>query len=122
MLQGVKIFDGGFGSELQKRGMKAGEVPEELNITHPEIITDIHKAYVKAGCDYITCNSFGLNPIKMKDSKYSVKEMAEAAISCAKKLQLVKKLCLILDLLEDYYSRLEIYRLMKHMNVLKRLF
>ena len=85
MLQGVEIFDGGFGSELQKRGMKAGEVPEELNILKPDIITDIHKAYVKAGCDYITCNSFGLNPIKMKDSKYSVKEMAEAAISCAKK-------------------------------------
>ena len=92
MLQGVKIFDGGFGSELQKRGMKAGEVPEELNITHPEIITDIHKAYVKAGCDYITCNSFGLNPIKMKDSKYSVKEMAEAAISCAKKASTGQKI------------------------------
>lgn len=83
MLQKVEIFDGGFGSELQKRGMKAGEVPEELNIINPKMIIDIHSSYVMAGCDYITCNSFGLNSIKLKDSKYSVKELVLAACNNA---------------------------------------
>ncbi len=84
MLQNIEIFDGGFGSELQKRGLKAGDIPEELNITHKDIIVDIHKAYASAGADYISCNSFGLNPIKLKNSKYSVKEMAIAACINAK--------------------------------------
>ena len=84
MLQSVEIFDGGFGSELQKRGLKAGDIPEELNIENKDVVIDIHKAYVKAGCDYITCNSFGLNPIKLQDSKYSTKELAYAACMNAK--------------------------------------
>ena len=32
------IFDGGFGSQLQELGMKAGEIPEYYNIEHPEIL------------------------------------------------------------------------------------
>lgn len=85
MLQKVTIFDGGFGTELQKRGLKGGDIPEELNITHPEIISDIHKAYIEAGADYITTNSFGLNPLKLKESKYSINDMVLAAIANAKK-------------------------------------
>ena len=85
MLQKVTIFDGGFGTELQKRGLKAGDIPEELNITNPEIISEIHKAYIDAGADYITTNSFGLNPLKLKESKYPIKDMVIAAINNAKK-------------------------------------
>ena len=35
-------FDGGMGTLLQARGLKAGERPEEWNITHSDIITEIH--------------------------------------------------------------------------------
>ena len=42
------IFDGGFGSQLQELGMKAGEIPEYYNIEHPKIIIDIHHRYLKA--------------------------------------------------------------------------
>ena len=42
-------FDGGMGTLLQARGLRAGEKPEQWNITHPEIITEIHLEYLKAG-------------------------------------------------------------------------
>ena len=54
----VILLDGGFGSELERLGL--GEaVPEELNLTHPEAVRAIHKAYAEAGVDIITANSFG---------------------------------------------------------------
>ena len=48
---GKKILfcDGGLGSLLQERGLKPGELPETWNITKPEVLIDIHKAYLEAG-------------------------------------------------------------------------
>ena len=43
--------DGGMGSMLQARGLQAGEMPEMWNLTHPEIVRDIHRQYLKAGAD-----------------------------------------------------------------------
>ena len=60
------IFDGAMGSMLQQHGLKVGEIPEVYNIEHPDIIVDIHKQYLKAGANFITTNTFGCNPIKMK--------------------------------------------------------
>lgn len=57
-------FDGGLGTMLQKRGLKAGELPENWNLEHPEIITDIHRQYLKAGANIITTNTFGVNCLK----------------------------------------------------------
>lgn len=81
MLLGKKlmIFDGGFGTELEKRGL--GGIPEDLNITHAEEIKDIHLSYSAA--DFITANSFGLNRIKYR-GKYKIDELARAAIENAR--------------------------------------
>lgn len=84
MLSKVTIFDGGFGTELQKIGLKAGDIPEELNITNANAIRSIHEAYYKAGADYITTNTFGCNRYKLFESKYSVEEIALAAIKNAR--------------------------------------
>ena len=78
------IFDGGFGSQLQELGMKAGEIPEYYNIEHPKIIIDIHHRYLKAGADFITTNTFGANPLKLEQHKYSYQEVILAAIQNAK--------------------------------------
>lgn len=78
------IFDGGMGTQLQQSGMKAGEIPEVYNIEHPEIIIDIHSRYLKAGADFITTNTFGCNPIKMKDSGYCYCDLLKAAVKNAK--------------------------------------
>ena len=76
-------FDGGLGTMLQKRGLQAGELPENWNLEHPEIIIDIHRQYLNAGANIITTNTFGVNCLKHK--KYA--ELIEAAINCAKKAQ-----------------------------------
>ncbi len=81
--KGLLYFDGAMGTELQKRGLKSGELPEQLSLTSPQIITEIHKAYLKAGADVISANTFGANPLKFKDGE--LKEVIDASISCAKK-------------------------------------
>ncbi len=79
------FFDGAMGTLLQKNGLKAGELPEIWNITHPDVVFNIHKSYVDAGCDVLTSNTFGANSLKLKDSGYSVDEVIKAAIGNAKR-------------------------------------
>ncbi len=76
------LFDGGFGSELERRGL-GDAVPEELNLTHPTQIREIHRAYAVAGADVITTNSFGLNRIKYR-GEYPLAELARAAVENAR--------------------------------------
>lgn len=78
------IFDGAFGTELEKRGIMS-KCPEMLNVTAPDQIAAIHKSYIDAGCDFITTNTFGANRIKMPD--LDRKMMIEAAITQAKRFR-----------------------------------
>lgn len=57
--QGVLLCDGGMGTQLMARGMKSGECSERWNIDRPGDVMSIHRAYVQAGCQLITTNSFG---------------------------------------------------------------
>ncbi len=57
-------FDGGMGTLLQKKGLVAGENPEQWNITRPDVLVDIHLAYLKAGSNVITANTFGASCLK----------------------------------------------------------
>ena len=77
------LFDGGMGTQLQNAGLKAGQIPEELNLDDPELITSIHCRYLRAGADFITTNTFGCNRLKMADAKYGVSEMIRAALDNA---------------------------------------
>lgn len=79
------IFDGAMGTQLQERGLKAGEIPEMLNITQPKWLQEIHEAYLLAGADFITTNTFGANRLKMKEAGASLNEIIKAAIMNAKK-------------------------------------
>ncbi len=73
----ISIFDGGFGSELDRLGISTKN-PEDLNITNKEAIRSIHLAYAKFA-DYITTNTFGLNRIKYHGD-YEIEEVATSAI------------------------------------------
>ena len=81
-MQGFSIFDGAMGTMLQARGLKAGAFPETYNLTHPDIVLSIHKAYVEAGADIITANTFGANPFKMKG--LNVAEIITRGVEIAK--------------------------------------
>ncbi len=58
------ILDGGMGTLLQERGLRAGELPETWNIIHPDIICDIHRRYYEAGSNVVSTNTFGANILK----------------------------------------------------------
>ena len=78
------IFDGAMGTQLQEAtGLRAGDIPEELNIDRPELIVSIHEKYLGARADFITTNTFGCNELKMQESKYEYRDMLRAAVSNA---------------------------------------
>lgn len=79
------LLDGAMGTMLQKRGLKLGGIPEELNMTSPEIIEEIHRLYIEAGSDIIYTNTFGANGYKLSHSEYGVREVIEAGVAIAKK-------------------------------------
>ena len=77
----IIFFDGGLGSLLQERGLKPGELPETWNLTRPEVLYDIHRAYLDAGADIILANTFGANGFKYDN----LEEIVMAAVVNAKK-------------------------------------
>jgi 5-methyltetrahydrofolate--homocysteine methyltransferase len=80
----IIIFDGAMGTVLQQRGLKAGDIPERLNIENSEDIIDIHKSYLKAGAEILTTNTFGANALKMNELDYSVEDVISAAVENAR--------------------------------------
>lgn len=79
------LLDGAMGTMLQRSGLKLGGLPEELNFTDPDLIEDIHRQYIKAGAMAVYANTFGANRHKLKNSRYSVTEVVQQAISIARK-------------------------------------
>ena len=59
--QGLLLLDGGMGTELIARGIEVGVSNDYLNIESPDIVCDIHHAYVQAGSDVVITNTFGAN-------------------------------------------------------------
>ena len=61
----VVIFDGAMGTMLYAKGVFINQCYDELNIRSPDLIREVHRAYVKAGAEVIETNSFGANRIKL---------------------------------------------------------
>ena len=80
---GFLLFDGAMGTQLQARGLAAGELPELLCLERPEVVTEVHAAYVAAGADVVTTNTFGANAEKL-GSAATVEEVFSAAVACAR--------------------------------------
>ena len=78
----ILYLDGGMGTLLQARGLASGELPERWNLTHPEEIIAIHRAYFEAGSNVVNTNTFGANILKF--SAEELEEIVCSAISCAR--------------------------------------
>lgn len=78
LLENRVIFDGGTGTLLQKAGLPVGAATESWNLSHREALIKIHRAYFDAGCNVVTANTFGLNPLKY--SQEDVRRSVFAAI------------------------------------------
>ncbi len=91
--QRVLIMDGATGTQLQaKRYLDDVVIPEELNIKFPERIADIYSSYINAGSDLILTNTFGANPIRLKQHNLLDKadEIVKNGIDIARKSAAVK--------------------------------
>ena len=83
--EGFVFFDGGYGTILQEKGLKAGELPETYNVLHPELIINIHYEYLKAGSQILKTNTFGCNSLKFEqEGELGLKSLVHAAINNAK--------------------------------------
>ncbi|HOT32789.1 MAG TPA: homocysteine S-methyltransferase family protein, partial [Petrotogaceae bacterium] len=54
----ITVFDGAMGTMIQKQGLRGSKIPELYNITEPQVIQQIHRKYIDAGCDIVTTNTF----------------------------------------------------------------
>ena len=81
------VFDGGMGAMLLSLGLSPGECPEYWNILKPEIVMQIHKAFIEAGAEVIQTNTFGANHIKLANFglENEVFQINKAAVINARK-------------------------------------
>lgn len=79
------LLDGGMGTMLQAAGLAAGELPEVLNLTRPELIESVHAQYVQAGSRIINANTFGASAKKLAATGYTVEQIVPAAIANARR-------------------------------------
>ena len=87
--ENIVLLDGGMGTLLQQKGLKVGEKPELWNVTHPEIITEIHKNYYEAGSNVISTNTFGANSFKFNDDE--LQKIIKKAVENAKLAREISK-------------------------------
>ena len=76
----IVVLDGAMGTELQNAGLALGELPEEWNISRPDVIEGIHRAYFAAGADVVYTNTFGANRLKYPEG---TKQVVAAGLACA---------------------------------------
>jgi len=65
LCQGVLLGDGAMGTMLQPFLTAQGSVPENLNLYRPDVVMEVHRAYVNAGARVIQTNTFGANRVKL---------------------------------------------------------
>ncbi len=89
MKNNTVILDGGLGTLLQKAGLKPGERPESWNLTHPEKICEIHKAYYDSGSNIVSTNTFGANLLNFSGSE--LEEIIKAAVENVRQAKTASK-------------------------------
>jgi methionine synthase I (cobalamin-dependent) len=65
--KGVMLCDGAIGTLLHFRGVSYDRSFEELNISHPQMVLEIHRDYIKAGAEIIETNTFGANAVRLRE-------------------------------------------------------
>ncbi len=63
---GPVLTDGAWGTEFQARGLEAGECPDHWNLTHPDRVEEVARAYVEAGSQVVLTNTFRANRLALE--------------------------------------------------------
>lgn len=84
---GIYVFDGAVGTRLYDKGVYINRSYDELNLTSPDLVREVHEEYVKAGADIIETNSFGATRHKLMPYglEERLAEINRAAASIARK-------------------------------------
>jgi methionine synthase / methylenetetrahydrofolate reductase(NADPH) len=61
----VIVCDGAKGTLLYSQGVSVGNIISSLNVSNPQIVLDVHKAYLQAGAKVIETNTFDANHVKL---------------------------------------------------------
>ena len=81
--ENIVILDGGMGTLLQKAGLAPGEEPERWNITHPDVVENLQRAYFDAGSNVVSANTFGANTLKFAPEE--LEDIVKSALEIAKR-------------------------------------
>lgn len=76
------LFDGSLGALLMAKGVDPSQI-SAVNITAPELLSEIHANYINAGCDVITTNTFGVGINAEKATGYAKKELIKSGVNIA---------------------------------------
>jgi methionine synthase / methylenetetrahydrofolate reductase(NADPH) len=63
---GIHVFDGAMGTMLYAKGVYINRCYDELNLTNPDLVAEIHEEYIRAGADIIETNTFGATAHKLQ--------------------------------------------------------
>lgn len=87
LLPGPIITDGAWGTQLQAQGLGAGECPDAWNLSHPDRVESVARAYVDAGSQVILTNTFGATRTRLADHGLSDKMAAinQAGVEISKR-------------------------------------
>ena len=76
------LLDGAMGSMLYARGLSRDERSESWDLTHPEVVKSIHRAYYDAGSNLVLTNTFGANGLYHDDAE--LEKIITAAVGIAR--------------------------------------
>ena len=84
----IILFDGGMGTEIIKRGISPGKLPDLLNIEEPDVISEIHGEYYSAGSDMVQTNTFGASMLNLQNHKLEsrIEEINKKALENIKRV------------------------------------
>jgi homocysteine S-methyltransferase len=82
----VSILDGALGTELERRDVSTNEPgwTAHANLTHPDLLREIHEEYIQAGATIITANTFRTHPRAHQASGLSARDLTQRAINIAR--------------------------------------
>jgi homocysteine S-methyltransferase len=78
------LFDGAMGTMLYAKGVYINRCYDELCISQPELVADVHRAYVKAGAEVLETNTYGANRAKL--ARHGLEDRTAEINACAARL------------------------------------
>jgi methionine synthase / methylenetetrahydrofolate reductase(NADPH) len=82
----ILVVDGAMGTMLYSKGIFINRCFDELNLSMPAVVKEIHDGYVRSGADILETNTFGANPFKLAAHGFAEKlrEINQAGVRLAR--------------------------------------